>query len=108
MLPCIGVHILTKSALRCTCRKHKPVGSVAESPSRLLSASADSEEDGEAVTPFASNDNERERDFITWLHVSLKRMPLDKRNWHNGLNGESLNCSCGIVSPLTQKIKNNS
>lgn len=42
----------------CTCGKHKPVGLVAESPSLLLSASVDSEEDGKAVASFASIERE--------------------------------------------------
>ena len=49
---------ITKSSLHCTCGKHKPVGPVAESPSLLLSASVDFEENGEAVVPFVSNEKD--------------------------------------------------
>ena len=40
-------------------KKHKPVSPVGESPFLSLSASvSESEEDGEAVSPFASNKKE--------------------------------------------------
>ena len=43
--------------------KHKPLGPVAEFPFLSLPASVKSEEDGEAVSPFESDEKER-------LHVS--------------------------------------
>ena len=49
---------MTKSALHCTSKKDKPVGPVAESPSVLLSACVDSEEDGEVIAPLPSNKRE--------------------------------------------------
>ena len=44
--------------MHCTSRKNKPVGPVAESPSWLVSASVDSEEDGEAIALLPSNKRE--------------------------------------------------
>ena len=49
---------ITKSAFNCTSRKNKPVGPFAESPSLLVSASADSEEDGEAIALLPSKKRE--------------------------------------------------
>jgi len=49
-------------------KKHKPLGPFAETPFLSLSVSMLSEEDGEAVSAFASA--EKERSF-TWQHVSF-------------------------------------
>ena len=61
---------MTKSALHCTSKKDKPVGPVAESPSVLLSACVDSEEDGEVIAPLPSN--KRETFYYMAQHVSFK------------------------------------
>ena len=50
-------------------KKHKPLGPVAKSSFLSLSASVQSEVDGEVVSPFASA--EKETPFYM-LHVSLK------------------------------------
>ena len=58
---------ITKSALHCTSRKNEPVGPVAESPSWLVSASVDSEEDGEAIALLPSN----KRDTFYYMAACL-------------------------------------
>ena len=44
--------------MHCTSRQNKPVSPVAESPSWLVPASVDSEEDGEAIALLPSNKRE--------------------------------------------------
>ena len=55
---CCSFEPVHRSIKKSTYNVHKPVGLVAESPSLLLSASVDSEEHGEAVSPFASNERD--------------------------------------------------
>ena len=60
MLSCIDADIYNKVSIYCTAQaqKNKPVGPVAESPSWLVSASVDAEEDGEAIDLLPSDKRE--------------------------------------------------
>ena len=55
-------------------RKHKPPGPVVESPFLSLSASVQSEEDGETLSPFASDDKRSyymAACFIKWKEIDM-------------------------------------